>query len=199
MQESQQRHVSESFSSCPLVTVLSCWLQADWRILITPLAICPSRCRVPSRTTAHLLRNLRWLCSYTDQVLAQLDLLRNLLAPCLQERRLPPDEKAVTLHLPALNVELTVLAQDRADYERSKVEGPFQPAITVTASCRMNSIESAEIAPPCTRNSAPPAHKPPAFTSSSARRLWQEPFDERSARMFCAVNPAPRNMSSSRP
>ena len=28
-----------------------------------------------------------------DQVLAQLDLLRNLLAPSLQERRLPPDEK----------------------------------------------------------------------------------------------------------
>ena len=55
------------------------------------------------------------------QVLAQLDLLRNLLAPGLQGRR-----ENGTLHLPALNVELTVLSQDQTDYEGVKVEHPFQ-------------------------------------------------------------------------
>ena len=41
------------------------------------------------------------------------------------ERRLPPDEKMETLHLPAPNVELTVLAQDQTDYKGVKVECPF--------------------------------------------------------------------------
>ena len=48
------------------------------------------------------------------------------MAPGLQQRRLPPDEKVGTLHLPELNVELTVLAQDQADFKGVKVEHPFQ-------------------------------------------------------------------------
>merc|ERR1711933_535864 len=71
-------------------------------------------------------------CSFTNQVLGQLDLLDNwknnkgyknevyLLPKAL-------DEKVAKLHLGALGAELTVLTQEQADYIGVKVDGPFKP------------------------------------------------------------------------
>merc|ERR1712091_316870 len=71
-------------------------------------------------------------CSFTNQALAQLDLLDNwknnkgyknevyLLPKAL-------DEKVAKLHLGALGAELTVLTQEQADYIGVKVDGPFKP------------------------------------------------------------------------
>merc|ERR1712109_298677 len=71
-------------------------------------------------------------CSFTNQVLGQLDLLRNtkenggykndvyLLPKAL-------DEKVANLHLPALGAELTKLSKEQADYIGVKVDGPFKP------------------------------------------------------------------------
>merc|ERR1719215_353158 len=70
-------------------------------------------------------------CSFTNQVLGQLDLLRNW-----KENKgykndvylLPKelDEKVARLHLPALGAELTQLSKEQADYIGVKVEGPFK-------------------------------------------------------------------------
>jgi len=71
-------------------------------------------------------------CSFTNQVLGQLDLLRNtqenggykndvyLLPKAL-------DEKVANLHLPALGAKLTTLSKEQADYIGVKVDGPFKP------------------------------------------------------------------------
>jgi len=71
-------------------------------------------------------------CSFTNQVLGQLDLLRNtkenggykndvyLLPKAL-------DEKVANLHLPALGAELTKLSKAQADYIGVKLDGPFKP------------------------------------------------------------------------
>jgi len=70
-------------------------------------------------------------CSFTNQVLAQLDLLKNwketqqykndvyLLPKAL-------DEKVAALHLPALGAEMTILTQAQADYIGVPVAGPFK-------------------------------------------------------------------------
>jgi len=70
-------------------------------------------------------------CSFTNQVLAQLDILDNwknnkgykndvyLLPKHL-------DEKVAALHLPALGAEMTKLSKEQADYIGVKVEGPFK-------------------------------------------------------------------------
>merc|ERR1712217_441016 len=70
-------------------------------------------------------------CSFTNQVLGQLDLLKNwkegkgyknevyLLPKAL-------DEKVASLHLPALGANLTTLSKEQADYIGVKVEGPFK-------------------------------------------------------------------------
>merc|ERR1711901_13021 len=70
-------------------------------------------------------------CSFTNQVLAQLDLLKNwketqqykndvyLLPKAL-------DEKVAALHLPALGAEMTILTQEQADYIGVPVAGPFK-------------------------------------------------------------------------
>merc|ERR1712224_762072 len=70
-------------------------------------------------------------CSFTNQVLAQLDLLKNwketqqykndvyLLPKAL-------DEKVAALHLPALAAEMTILTQEQADYIGVPVAGPFK-------------------------------------------------------------------------
>jgi len=70
-------------------------------------------------------------CSFTNQVLGQLDLLENwkkgkgykkdvyLLPKAL-------DEKVARLHLPALGANLTVLSKEQADYIGVKSEGPFK-------------------------------------------------------------------------
>merc|ERR1712146_634151 len=70
-------------------------------------------------------------CSFTNQVLGQLDLLRNtkenggykndvyLLPKAL-------DEKVANLHLPALGAELTRMSKAQADYIGVGVDGPFK-------------------------------------------------------------------------
>merc|ERR1712226_244515 len=70
-------------------------------------------------------------CSFTNQVLAQLDILDNW-----KENKgykndvylLPKelDEKVARLHLPALGAEMTKLTKDQADYIGVKVDGPFK-------------------------------------------------------------------------
>merc|ERR1719408_153894 len=70
-------------------------------------------------------------CSFTNQVLAQLDLVKNWKETKKYENKfylLPKelDEKVARLHLPALGAELTVPTQERADYIGVKVSGPFK-------------------------------------------------------------------------
>merc|ERR1711908_193558 len=70
-------------------------------------------------------------CSFTNQVLAQLDLLKNTKETqgykndvYLLPKEL--DEKVARLHLPALGAELTTLSKEQADYIGVKVAGPFK-------------------------------------------------------------------------
>merc|ERR1712226_1531206 len=69
-------------------------------------------------------------CSFTNQVLGQLDLLKNQKTKaykndvCLLPKSL--DEKVASLHLPALGAVLTVPTQEQADYIGVKVTGPFK-------------------------------------------------------------------------
>merc|ERR1712048_1480097 len=70
-------------------------------------------------------------CSFTNQVLAQLDLLRNWQGSkaCKNDVYLLPkalDEKVAALHLPALGAELTKLTKEQADYIGVSAEGPFK-------------------------------------------------------------------------
>ena len=69
-------------------------------------------------------------CSFTNQVLAQLDLLKRDEKGYKNDVYLLPkdlDEKVARLHLPALGAVLTVLSKEQADYIGAKVEGPFKP------------------------------------------------------------------------
>merc|ERR1712203_1208043 len=71
-------------------------------------------------------------CSFTNQVLAQIDLTKNWQGPKAYKNQvylLPKelDEKVARLHLPALGAKLTTLSKDQADYISVKVEGPFKP------------------------------------------------------------------------
>merc|ERR1711959_329266 len=70
-------------------------------------------------------------CSFTNQTLAQLDLLKNI-----KEKKykndvylLPKqlDEKVARLHLGALGADLTVLSKEQADYIGVPVEGLYKP------------------------------------------------------------------------
>jgi adenosylhomocysteinase len=70
-------------------------------------------------------------CSFTNQVLAQLDLLKNWKETKTYKNDvylLPKalDEKVARLHLPALGAELTKLTKEQADYIGVKVDGPFK-------------------------------------------------------------------------
>jgi adenosylhomocysteinase len=70
-------------------------------------------------------------CSFTNQVLAQLDLLKNWKETKTYKNDvylLPKelDEKVARLHLPALGAHLTTLSKEQADYIGVKVEGPFK-------------------------------------------------------------------------
>merc|ERR1712084_166033 len=72
-------------------------------------------------------------CSFTNQVLAQLDLLKNWKETKAYKNDvylLPKnlDEKVASLHLPALGAEMTKLTKKQADYIGVKVEGPFKPS-----------------------------------------------------------------------
>merc|ERR1719301_117009 len=72
-------------------------------------------------------------CSFTNQVLAQLDLLENTKKnkgyKTDQVYLLPKelDEKVARLHLGALGAEMTSLTKEQADYIGVKVEGPYKP------------------------------------------------------------------------
>merc|ERR1711861_78971 len=70
-------------------------------------------------------------CSFTNQVLAQLDLLENWKETKAYKNDvylLPKvlDEKVAKLHLPALGANLTVLSKEQADYIGVPVTGPFK-------------------------------------------------------------------------
>merc|ERR1712164_53448 len=73
-------------------------------------------------------------CSFTNQTLAQLDLLRNWKEADASKKYkndvylLPKhlDEKVARLHLPALGAQLTQLTQEQADYIGVKSEGPYK-------------------------------------------------------------------------
>merc|ERR1711920_32282 len=73
-------------------------------------------------------------CSFTNQTLAQLDLLRNWKETDASKKYkndvylLPKhlDEKVARLHLPALGAQLTELTQEQADYIGVKVGGPYK-------------------------------------------------------------------------
>merc|ERR1711998_61124 len=70
-------------------------------------------------------------CSFTNQTLAQLDILKNWKETKAYKNEvylLPKnlDEKVARLHLPALGAELTTLTKEQADYIGVKVEGPYK-------------------------------------------------------------------------
>ncbi len=67
--------------------------------------------------------------SFTNQVLAQMDLWQNPKKYEKQVYVLPKhlDEKVARLHLKKIGVELTTLTQKQADYLRVPVEGPYKP------------------------------------------------------------------------
>jgi adenosylhomocysteinase len=69
-------------------------------------------------------------CSFTNQVLAQLDILKRESKGYKNQVYLLPkdlDEKVARLHLPALGAEMTELTKDQADYIGVKVGGPYKP------------------------------------------------------------------------
>jgi len=71
-------------------------------------------------------------CSFTNQTLAQLDLVNNWKTTKAYKNDvylLPKhlDEKVAKLHLPALGAQLTQLTKEQADYIGVKGEGPFKP------------------------------------------------------------------------
>merc|ERR1712227_998237 len=71
-------------------------------------------------------------CSFTNQVLGQLDLLKNWKETKAYKNDvylLPKslDEKVAALHLPALGANLTKLSKEQADYIGVGVDGPFKP------------------------------------------------------------------------
>jgi len=70
-------------------------------------------------------------CSFTNQVLAQLDLLKNWKETKAYKNDvylLPKelDEKVAKLHLPSLGANLTVLSKEQADYIGVPITGPFK-------------------------------------------------------------------------
>jgi len=69
-------------------------------------------------------------CSFTNQVLAQIDLLTAQEKGYKNQVYLLPkelDEKVASLHLPALGANLTELTKEQADYIGVKSTGPFKP------------------------------------------------------------------------
>merc|ERR1712124_116023 len=73
-------------------------------------------------------------CSFTNETLAQLDLLRNWKETDASKKYkndvylLPKhlDEKVARLHLPALGAQLTTLTKEQADYIGVNVNGPYK-------------------------------------------------------------------------
>lgn len=65
--------------------------------------------------------------SFTNQVLAQIDLNRNRYETGVYRLSKDLDEEVARLHLGKLGVSLTKLTKEQADYIGVKVEGPFKP------------------------------------------------------------------------
>jgi adenosylhomocysteinase len=67
--------------------------------------------------------------SFTNQVLAQLELWKNPGKYKRQVYRLPKelDEDVARLHLEHLGVHLTELTKEQADYLGIPIEGPYKP------------------------------------------------------------------------
>merc|ERR1712056_49792 len=73
-------------------------------------------------------------CSFTNQTLAQLDLLRNYKEADAAKKYkndvylLPKnlDEKVARLHLPAVGAQLTQLSKEQADYIGVPIDGPYK-------------------------------------------------------------------------
>ncbi|TNF54942.1 adenosylhomocysteinase [bacterium] len=67
--------------------------------------------------------------SFTNQVLAQIDLWRNRKKYEKKVYTLPKklDEEVAQLHLEKINAKLTKLTQDQADYIGVPIEGPYKP------------------------------------------------------------------------
>ena len=68
-------------------------------------------------------------CSFTNQVMAQIDLHEHAEDYANEVMTLPKvlDEKVARLHLDSLGVRLTELTEDQADYIDVNVDGPFKP------------------------------------------------------------------------
>jgi adenosylhomocysteinase len=68
-------------------------------------------------------------CSFSNQVIAQIELFNNLADYPLGVYVLPKrlDEKVAALHLDALGVKLTKLTDEQADYLGIDPSGPFKP------------------------------------------------------------------------
>jgi adenosylhomocysteinase len=71
-------------------------------------------------------------CSFTNQVLAQLELYKERNSTKYTRGKvyvLPKtlDEKVASLHLPALGARLTLLSKEQSDYVGIPIEGPFKP------------------------------------------------------------------------
>merc|ERR1711967_60570 len=72
-------------------------------------------------------------CSFTNQTVAQLELWKERESGKYQRGQvyvLPKvlDEKVARLHLDKLQVQLTVLSQEQADYIGVPVDGPYKPS-----------------------------------------------------------------------
>merc|ERR1712199_22129 len=68
-------------------------------------------------------------CSFTNRVLAQLDLLKAKEKGYKNDVYLLPkelDEKVARLHLPSLGAEMTKLTKEQADYIGVSADGPFK-------------------------------------------------------------------------
>ena len=68
-------------------------------------------------------------CSFTNQVLAQIELHRNAESYGRSVATLPKllDEQVARLHLGAIGADLTTLTPEQSDYLEIPVEGPYKP------------------------------------------------------------------------
>jgi adenosylhomocysteinase len=65
--------------------------------------------------------------SFTNQVLAQIDLWKNPREPGVYVLSKALDEEVARLHLSKIGVKLTTLTQEQADYINVPVDGPYKP------------------------------------------------------------------------
>jgi adenosylhomocysteinase len=65
-------------------------------------------------------------CSFSNQVLAQLELWRTQLTPGVHRLRKALDEEVARIHVEALGGRLTRLSRMQAEYLRVPIEGPFK-------------------------------------------------------------------------